>query len=95
MKETVAVVRESQERMWRAIDGMSKDLQEFVQKDASTEDEEDIESSLVVENQPEEEPVLTETPAIEQPTPEKTVPTRFFFSIPEEDVVSVKDLVTS
>ena len=30
LKETVAAVRESQERMWRAIDGMSKDVQELV-----------------------------------------------------------------
>ena len=28
-KEIVAVVRESQERMWRAIDGMSKEVQEL------------------------------------------------------------------
>ena len=32
LKETVAAVRESQERMWKAIDGMSKDVQELVQK---------------------------------------------------------------
>ena len=43
----------------------------------------------------EEEPTPTKTSAIAQPTPEKTIPTRSFFSIPEEDVVSVKDSVTS
>ena len=42
-----------------------------------------------------EEPALAETSAIAQPTPEKTVPARTFFTIPEEDVVSVKDSVTS
>ena len=41
LKETVVAVRESQERMWRAIDGMSKDVQELVQKDAGTEEDED------------------------------------------------------
>ena len=30
LKETVVAVRESQERMWRAIDGMSKEVQELV-----------------------------------------------------------------
>ena len=44
LKETVVAVRESQERMWRAIDGMSKDVQELVQKDAGTEEDEDTES---------------------------------------------------
>ena len=41
LKETVAAVYESQERMWRTIDGMSKDVQELVQKDAGTEEGED------------------------------------------------------
>ena len=90
LKETVAAVCESQERMWRAIDGMSKDVQELVQKDAGTEEDEDTEPMPATE-----EPVLVETSAIAQPTPEKTVPARTFFTIPEEDVVSVKDSVTS
>ena len=89
LKETVAAVHESQERMWRAIDGMSKDVQELVHKDASTEEDEDIEPTPAIE-----EPALAETSAIAQPTLEKTVPVRTFFSILEEDVVSVKDLVT-
>ena len=90
LEETVAAVRESQERMWRAIDGMSKDVQELVQKDAGTEEDEETEPTPAVE-----EPALAETSAIAKPTPEKTVPARTFFSIPEEDVVSVKDSVTS
>ena len=76
--------------MWRAIDGMSKDVQELVQKDASTEEDEDAESMPAAK-----EPALVETSAIAQPTPEKTVPAQTFFSIPEEDVVSFKDSVTS
>ena len=55
--------------MWRAIDGMSKDVQELVQKDAGTEEDEDTEPTPVVE-----EPALAGTSAIAQPTPEKTVP---------------------
>ena len=82
-------VRESQETMWRAIDGMSKDVQELVQKDAGTEEDDDIEPTPVVE-----EPALAGTSAIAQPTPKKTVPPLTFFTIPEEDVVSVKDSVT-
>ena len=50
LKEIVAAFRESQERMWRAIDEMSKDVQELVQRDAGTEDEEDTEPLPVVEN---------------------------------------------
>ena len=38
--------------MWRAIDGMSKDVQELVQKDAGTKEDEDTEP----------------TPAVEEPT---------------------------
>ena len=49
LKETVAAVHESQERMWRAIDRMSKDVQELVQKDTGTEEDEDTEPMLAVE----------------------------------------------
>ena len=94
LKETVAVVRESQERMWRAIDGMSKDVQELVQRDASTEGEEEIEPLPAVENPVEEEPISAKASAIAQPIPGKTILARSFFSISEEDVVSVKDCVT-
>ena len=69
LKETIAAVHESQERMWRAIDGMSKDVQELVQKDAGTEEDEDTEPTPVVE-----ELALAGTSAIAHPTPEKTVP---------------------
>ena len=60
--------------MWRAIDRMSKDVQELVQRDAGIEDEEDTEPSQTVENPAKEEPTLVETSAIAQPTPEKTIP---------------------
>ena len=67
LKETVAAVCESQERMWRAIDGMSKDVQELVQKDAGTEEDEDTEPTPAVEE-------LALVAAIAQPTLEKTIP---------------------
>ena len=50
LKETIVAVRESQERMWWAIDGMSKDIQELVQRDTGTEDEEDTEPLPTIEN---------------------------------------------
>ena len=74
LKETIAAVQERQERMWRAIDGMSKDVQELVQRDAGTEDEEGIEPLPVVENPVKKEPAPVETSTIAQPTPEKTIP---------------------
>ena len=43
LKETVVAVRESKEKMWRAIDGMSKEIQDLVQRDAATEGEEETE----------------------------------------------------
>ena len=90
LKETVAAVHESQERIWQAIEGMSKDVQELVQKEAGTEEDDDTKPTPTVE-----EPTLVGTSAIAQPTLEKTVPALTFFSIPEEDEVSVKDSVTS
>ena len=69
LKETIGAVRESQERMWRAIDRMSKDVQEVVQKDVGTEEDEDIEPTPAVE-----EPALAGTSTVAQPTLEQTVP---------------------
>ena len=53
---------------------MSKEVQELVQRDAGTEEEEDTEPSPAVENPAKEEPVPEETSAPPQPIPEKTVP---------------------
>ena len=41
LKATVVVVRESQEKMGRAMERMSNELQELVQRDAGTEGEEE------------------------------------------------------
>ena len=64
LKETVVAIRESQERMWRAIDGMSKDVQELVQKDAGTEGDENTKPTPAIEEPAKEEPALTGTSAI-------------------------------
>ena len=58
LKKTVATTQESQERMGRAIDGMSKDVQELVQKDTGTEEDEDTEPTPAFE-----EPALAGTSA--------------------------------
>ena len=57
--------------MWRAIDGISKNVQELDQRDADTEDEEDTKPLPIVENPAKEELVLAKTSAIAQPILEK------------------------
>ena len=59
--------------MWRAIDGMSTELKELVQRDAGIEDGEDTKPSPVVDNLAKEELVPIETSAIAQPIPEKII----------------------
>ena len=73
---------------------MSKEIQELVQRDVGTEDEEDTEPLPAIENPAKEEPFLAETSTIAQLALKKTVPACSFPSIAEEDVVSVKDSVT-
>ena len=73
LKETATAVWESQKRMWWAIDGMTKDVQELGQRDVGTEDEENIEPLLAVENLAKEELAPVETTVIAQPTLEKTI----------------------
>ena len=60
-------VHESQEKMWRAINKMSKEIQELVQRDAGTEGEEKTKPLVASENLAEEEPVSVETSAMAQP----------------------------
>ena len=67
LKEIVAAMRESQERMWRAIDGMSQDVQELVQRDVGTKADEDREPLPVVANPTKEELVPAKTSTIAQP----------------------------
>ena len=96
LKETVAAVRESQEKMWRAMDGMSNEIQELVQREAGTEQESDTEPTPVDAEPAIGGPIPAETSTIVQPSAGETGQARSFFSfIPKEDVVSVKDSVTS
>ena len=61
---------------------MSKEIPDLVQRDVGTKGEEET------------EPVSAEASIMAQPFPTKTGPVRSFFSILEEDRVSVKDSVT-
>ena len=61
--------------MWWAIDGMSKEVQELVQRDTGTDGEEDTEPLHASVNLAEDEPVLVEASTIAQPNPKKTGPT--------------------
>ena len=72
MKEIVVAVHESQETMWRAIDRMSKDVEELVQRNVGIEDEEDTEPLPTVENPAKEEPIPTKASTIAQPIPKRT-----------------------
>ena len=82
--------------MWRAINGMSKEVQGLVQRDAGTKDDKETEPTPTIADPATEEPTPTGTSAIAPPFTEETNPTRSSFSfIPKEDVVSVKDSVTS
>ena len=60
----MAVACESQEKIWRAIDGKSKKLQDLVQGNADTNEEEDIEMVLVSVNPPKERLVLEATVSV-------------------------------
>ena len=57
IKDSVAVVQESQQRMWGTIERVSNDLQDLVQKDAGTKGEKDDTNQVpVTTNLNEEEP---------------------------------------
>ena len=54
----MAAVRESQEKMWRAIDDMTTEVQEMVERDASTNGGEETEPMPVIINLAEKELAL-------------------------------------
>ena len=53
----MAAVREIQEKMWRAIDGMSKELQHLAQGDADTDGEENVKTMPISNNPIEDRPI--------------------------------------
>ena len=69
LKSTMVVVHESQERMWRAIDSMSKEVQELVQRDTSTTGGEKTEPMPVLVNLAEQEPALEAESSIAPTSP--------------------------
>ena len=84
--------------MWWAINDMSKKVQELVQEDASIDDREDTEPMPTNFYLAKEEPVLATKFAIDpKPNPKVMGSTMFHqsFTIPKEEVASVKDSMTS
>ena len=91
----MAAVRESQEKMGQAMERISNELQELVQRDAGTEGEEETDSLLVTTNWDEDLPTPPTTSSSEQPI--FSTPSPWLAGIPEseEEKANVKDSVTS
>ena len=74
LKTTVAAVRESQEKMGQALERMSNKVQELVQKDAGTEDEEETDPWPARTNWDEDLPAPSATSSWDQPLPSTPSP---------------------
>ena len=95
LKTTMVVVCESQEKMGQAMERMSNELQELVQRDAGIEGEEETHPLLVTTNWDEDLPAPPATSSLEQLIFSTTC--TWLAGIPEskEEKASVKDSVTS
>ena len=94
LKTIVAAVRESQEKMGQALERMSNEVQELVQKDAGIEDEEEADPWPARTNWDEDLPAPSATSSWDQPL--LSTPSPWLVGIPEEEEkTSVKDSVTS
>ena len=96
LKTTVAAVQESQEKMGQTLERMSNELQELVQKDAGTEDEEETDPLPMRTNWDEDLPAPSTTSSWDEPL--LSTPSPWLARIPEEaeeEKASVKDSVTS
>ena len=94
LKTTVAAVRESQQKMGQALERMSNEVQELVQKDAGIEDEEETDPWPARTNWDEDLPAPSTTSSWDQPL--FSTPSPWLARIPEEEEkASVKDSVTS
>ena len=69
LKTTVVAVRESQEKMGQALERMSNEVQELVQKDPGTEDEEETDPLPVMTNWDENLPAPSATSLWNEPLP--------------------------
>ena len=58
IKDLVEATQESQEKMWRVVEGMSKELEELAQGDVGTNGEEYAESGPMSSNLVEERQIL-------------------------------------
>ena len=74
LKTTVAVVRESQEKMRQAMERMSNEVQELVQRDAGTNGEEETDPWPVRTNWDEDLPAPSATSSWDQPLPSTPSP---------------------
>ena len=83
------------QKMWGAIDGMSKEIQELIQRDAGTDGEDDTKQLLASVNPAKNRPVPAEASTIAQTNLVKMGPTWSFFSIFEEDVANLNNSFTS
>ena len=80
--------------MGQALERMSNEVQELVQKDVGTEDEEETDLWPARTNWDEDLPAPSATSSWDQPLP--FTPSPWLAGIPkEEEKASVKDLVTS
>ena len=100
IKAQVAAVHDSQQKMWRTIDSMGKELQEQAQGYATTNEEDTIEQVLATINLAEERQINFEaiTSIAPQSIPEMAslaLSLPQFFTLLEEEVCSVKDSMTS
>ena len=91
----MAGVRESQEKIGQAMERMSNEVQELVQRDARIEDEEEADPLPVTTNWDENLPAPSTTSSWDQPLP--STPSSWLAGIPEseEEKANVKDSVTS
>ena len=67
LKGTMATVRESQKKMGQAMERMSNELEELVQRNASTKGEEETDPLLATTNWDEDLPARIATSSLEQP----------------------------
>ena len=100
LKSIVVAVGESQDKMWPAIEGISKEVQGLVQWDVGTDGGEDTKPVPTSVNLAEEEPVPTVKHSMHpQSNPMMIGPTPFKWlsGIPEveEEIDIVKDSITS
>ena len=95
LKKTMAAVRVSQEKMGQAMERMSNEVQELVQRDGGIDGEEETDLWPATTNWDENLPTPSTTSSWEQPLPSTPSPWLARILEVEEEKASVKDSVTS